>query len=167
MPLFDSKFVYRGPLRVAMGLSMAAGFVGACGPVESESDRSVKRAIVASTTDAGVTTGVRTAIYVSQPTSVTIEINNPLDRDARIVPYDAQEPSLIVADSVKLARGIYLIHSFDTISVSGAHVETEISIRDKDEWPDPPAHVLALENAATSSSIKAFFAIAKGLEVAE
>jgi hypothetical protein len=108
---------------------------------------------------------MRTAIYVKQPTTVVFEPRTQEVPTALIVPFNPSTKGHPATGSVALARGIYLIHSEQPIAVSGPDIEVEISINDKDEWPDPPAPLIALEPGASAETIKSFFAIAKDLEL--
>ena len=108
---------------------------------------------------------MRTAIYVKQPTTVVFEPRIQESPTALIVPFHAATKGVPATGSLPLARGIYLIHSKQPIVVSGPDIEVQISITDKDEWPDPPAALIALEPGATATSIKEFFTIAKDVEL--
>lgn len=108
---------------------------------------------------------MRTAIYVKQPTTVVFEPRIGEAPTALIVPFHDATKGMPATGSLALARGIYLICSKQPIVVNGPDIEVQVSITDKDEWPDPPAALIALEAGATAKSIKEFFAIAKDLEL--
>jgi len=105
---------------------------------------------------------LRTALYVYQPSTVTIRAEDP--RDAGVLLYRFNQEIKKPAPGVqKLNTGIYLIVSIGDIGVTGPNVEVMTLRNDKDPWPAPKATVIALEPGATVESVKNFFTVAKAL----
>jgi hypothetical protein len=109
---------------------------------------------------------MRTAIYVHEPSTVTIRAKEPGPADAKIqlCRYN-QTASQMAIGTHKLEPGIYLILSSGELEVNVRSVEVEVMRNDKDIWPDPKASVVALESGACAESVKEFFTLAKDLDV--
>ncbi|MEZ4362791.1 MAG: hypothetical protein R3B48_21550 [Kofleriaceae bacterium] len=108
---------------------------------------------------------MRTAIYALNDTTVTIRPSSETDH-VSLTSYNGQLNSAAVMDKpIALPRGIYLVRSKSEVHISGADIKIEISLRDKDEWPEPTIAVIELEKGATGKSIRAFFSIAKDIDV--
>jgi hypothetical protein len=105
---------------------------------------------------------MRTAIYVQQPSTVTIRPTDPRDAKALLCRYN-QLPEQAAAGTHKLQPGIYLVISSGPIEVHGLGTTTQIVANDKDIWPDPKATVIGLEPGATAASIQEFFTVAKDI----
>lgn len=108
---------------------------------------------------------MRTALYVRQNTTITfapttLETPTPL-----IVRYPDESSGRPATGAVELSRGIYMIHSKHAVSPTGVGFDVEVSINDKDAWPDPPQQQIALEPGATLEKIRMFFTIAKDVEL--
>lgn len=108
---------------------------------------------------------MRTAIYVKQSTTVTFQPSTQEAPTPLLSRYPDESKGRAATGSLPVEKGIYFIHSRLPVAVTGPHIEVEISIADKDEWPDPPAQVLALEPDATAEKVKMFFTIAKDLDL--
>ena len=106
---------------------------------------------------------MRTAIYVTQQTLVTIQPTDPGDAAARLVRYPQTPEAMgsLARGRHVLPPGIYLILSRGALDIQGTGVTTETVAKDKDPWPDPKPAVLTLETGATTSSLRAFFDVAK------
>jgi hypothetical protein len=103
----------------------------------------------------------RTALYVSQDTTLVFSTNAPEDKGVEIRRYPKGTTAGKAYGAVSLQKGIYLIHSKGYVGVAGPGFEGEVHINDKDEWPDPPhAMVSSIESTATATQLKAFFRIA-------
>ena len=112
---------------------------------------------------------MRTAIYVYKPSSVTIhtkQVNASEASDAKIqiCRYNKTATPTTIGTQ-QLDPGIYLITSSRGLEVTGLNIEAQIIPDDKDTWPDTKANVIALEPGATADSVKAFFKVAKSLDV--
>jgi hypothetical protein len=107
----------------------------------------------------------RTALYVSQPTILEISPNDSTDKTADIERYPTRASAGKANGSVALEPGIYLIRSVAYVGVTGKFFQAEVSINNKDEWPDPP-HTLIAETApgATGESLREFFRISKSAD---
>lgn len=116
---------------------------------------------------------MRTAIFVHEPSIVTIEATNPSETTAKIYTYGSapesstdayQDPTATpAAGTHQLARGIYLVLSNGAMKVSGVQGDVQTDPTDKDDWPDPKPGVVALVPGATAASVKKFLTIAKGI----
>jgi hypothetical protein len=107
----------------------------------------------------------RTALYVSQPTILEISPNAAADKTAEILRYPKKVSVGRAYGSVSIQPGIYLIVSQAYIGVTGAHFQAEVSINDKDEWPDPPhAFIEGIEPGITQESLREFFTISKSAD---
>lgn len=102
---------------------------------------------------------MRTAIFVQEPSSVTIRTSAP--EDARVEMYRYPGIATPAAGTHKLTPGIYLIVSTGAIRVDGVHGTIEVKPNNKDEWPDPSPNVIKLEPGATAASIREFLTVAK------
>lgn len=103
----------------------------------------------------------RTALYVSQPTTLTFSPNTSTDKTAKIQRFPTRTSAGVANGEVTLAQGIYLIQSQEYVSVNGPYFRAEVSIQDKDEWPDPPHNMSELAPSATAEDFKLFFTISK------
>jgi hypothetical protein len=109
---------------------------------------------------------MRTAIYVYKPTTITLKPLRKEDQNAVIRSFRGEEVgSAMSLAPITLQRGIYQILSVGEVLVAGSDLEIQTSLRDKDEWPEPPQLALALEKGATAKTIKDFFSIAKDIEL--
>jgi hypothetical protein len=105
---------------------------------------------------------MRTALYIAQPTTVTIRTDDPLDAKIAICRYH-QPPTAAAAGTHQLEPGIYLIVSRGPLEVTSADTTVVTSRNDKDIWPEPKGNVLALEPGATVASVQEFFEVAKDI----
>lgn len=107
----------------------------------------------------------RTALYVTQPTILELSPNVAADKAAEIQRYPKKVSVGKANGSVSLDPGIYLIVSEAYIGVTGAHFQAEVSINDKDEWPDPPhAFISSIVPGITQESLREFFRISKAAD---
>jgi hypothetical protein len=104
---------------------------------------------------------MRTAIYVHEPTRVTIRALDERDRAVELTPYRLATAPRLGVGAYAIGPGIYMIHSVGALVVDGAGVTVEATTDDKDPWPDPKAHLLALEPGASVASVQARFDLAK------
>ena|SRR5688572_20543958 len=104
---------------------------------------------------------MRTAIFVHQPSTVTISAENAAETTAELCRYRAT--AVPAVGTHQLAPGVYLITSIGPMKVSGVQGEIEYRIADKDDWPDPKPRIVALEPGATAGSIKHFLTILKDI----
>jgi len=107
---------------------------------------------------------MRTAIYLREPSIVTISAKDQRDANAQICRY-RQTLSQVAVGTRRLDPGIYLVVSSGELAVSGAALDVQIVANDKDTWPDPKANVIALEPGASAASITEFFTVAKEISV--
>jgi len=107
---------------------------------------------------------MRTAIYVREPSTVTISATDPRDAGAQLCRYN-QAVTQVAVGTHELVPGIYLVVSSSALAVTGTAVDVQIVTNDKDPWPSPKATVVALEPGATATSIQQFFVVAKVLDV--
>jgi hypothetical protein len=107
---------------------------------------------------------LRTAIYIQQPSSVTIRSADPTDATAQLYRYKQGLIGPAIGTHL-LPRGIYLVLSRGPIDVTNSAVMTAVVPRGKDIHPDLTAGVVALEAeaGATAESIQTFFLVAKGI----
>jgi hypothetical protein len=107
---------------------------------------------------------LRTAIYIHQPSSVTIRAKDATDATAQLYRYKQGLIGPAIGTHL-LPRGIYLVLSKAPIEVTNSAVMTAVVPRDKDIWPDLTPGVIALEAEAeaTAQSIQMFFLVAKGI----
>jgi hypothetical protein len=108
---------------------------------------------------------MRTAIYVHEPSTVTIRATDP--RDARVELSRYHQGTQAAVGAHQLDRGIYLIVSSCAMEVTGAGLTPGVAIdiirNDKDIPPDPKATVVALEPGATAASVIQFLTVAKDI----
>src|SRR5262245_33050222 len=106
---------------------------------------------------------MHTAIYVSQPATVTIVADNHAP-SIYLHRYGGR-PLEKSTGEVKLEPGIYMAVSRAPLAVTGDYTAASMLRGGKDEWPDPPAEVLSMAGT-TSGEVKEFFnAIIKGGDV--
>jgi hypothetical protein len=105
---------------------------------------------------------IRTALYVQEPSTVTIVAKDPRDAKAQLYRYNkgAVQPAV---GTHKLQRGIYMILSKAEMSITNPNVMTVVVPREKDGWPDFTESIVALEQGADAASIQAFFQVAKDI----
>jgi hypothetical protein len=105
---------------------------------------------------------MRTALYVQQPSTVTITVRVADAKAAAIKLYRYNHPGCRPAVGThQLERGIYMVVSDGEIMVDTGDVVIEAASGDKDPLPGPRAQVVGLEPGATIESLQEFFAIAK------
>jgi hypothetical protein len=101
-----------------------------------------------------------TAIYVYEPSTVTILSRRP-DERAMIRRYAGRVPDQPALGTTRLEPGIYAILSRGELQIAWEDGRAEALTIDKDEWPDP-----SLEAGASREQIRGFFdEILKGGEV--
>ena len=107
---------------------------------------------------------LRTALYIQQPSSITIRAKDPADASAQLYRYKQGLIGPAIGTHL-LPRGIYLVLSKAPIEVTNSAVVTAVVPRDKDIFPDLTAGVVAIEAeaGATAESIQTFFLVAKGI----
>jgi hypothetical protein len=107
---------------------------------------------------------LRTAIYVHEPSTVTVRAKDPSDTTAQLYGYKRGAMGLAIGTHL-LPRGIYLVLSKGPVEVSNTVVMTAVLGSGKDIPPDLTASVVALESGAgaTAQSIQEFFLVAKGI----
>jgi hypothetical protein len=101
---------------------------------------------------------MRTALFICEPSLVIIGATDPRDQ-AVICRYNGIGTPAI--GKHELQPGIYRIYSNGPLVVNGVRGDVQTVLVDKDPWPDPRPVLVALERGATTTSIKAFFTIAK------
>ena len=102
-----------------------------------------------------------TAIYVYEPSTVTISARSPNER-AMIRRYDTRTPDRSALGTTKLEPGIYALLSQEELKLEWLAGRAEALTLKKDEWPDPPE----LEAGASREQLRAFFEeIIKGADV--
>jgi hypothetical protein len=109
---------------------------------------------------------MRVGIYAYGPTSVQ------LTGKAKLLTFSAEtkeSPSVeLLPGANPLGRGIYLILPIDDCAVSATgECDMITPAGDKDDWPDPKAQIASFDATFASvdyASLKAFFAIARGLK---
>jgi hypothetical protein len=99
---------------------------------------------------------MRTALYVHQPTSVTIRASDAIDRACLLVPFRGRTPRQAVGTH-QLPPGIYLIESQAPLEITGPGTTVETTSGTKDPWPTPKAAELALESGASVEAVQQFF----------
>ena len=107
-----------------------------------------------------------TAIYVHEPSTVTIRSTDPRER-VMLQRYGARMPVRPAEGAIKLERGVYAVvstHALQIESEGGRVTSSELTVSaSKDEWPDPAITISALEVDASVSDIERFFeSIVKG-----
>jgi hypothetical protein len=103
---------------------------------------------------------MRTAIYVNEPSTVTITANDPRDAEVQLCRYN-QATRRAAIGTLALEPGIYLIVSRSELHVTIRSVGLQVVANDKDPWPFPKANVIALEPGATLETLREFFTVAK------
>lgn len=102
-----------------------------------------------------------TAIYVYEPSTVTIRARSPHER-AMIRRFDERLPDREALGTTTLEPGIYAVLSRGELQIEWGEGRAEAMTLGKDEWPDPPA----LEAGASREQLRGFFdEILKGGEV--
>jgi hypothetical protein len=107
---------------------------------------------------------MRTALYVFKTTTITIDPMANRPDQIHLFAHNAAWTPPPLAGAIALPPGIYQIKSDKPVRVTVQNLAFETSLTDKEEWPDPPTVVLALEKGATPSTVKEFFAVNKSLE---
>ena len=103
---------------------------------------------------------MRTAIYVHEPSTVTIRATSPRDAKAQLCRFN-QDTDQAALGTHNLEPGVYMIVSTDALEVNVHGVDVHVLANDKDIWPDPKASVVALEPGASVASLRDFFQIAR------
>ena len=107
---------------------------------------------------------MRTAMYVFEPSTVTIRASDPCDD--RVTLYRFNHKGEQVAQGARpLEPGVYMIVSHRPVEVSGGHISVVPLAGSKDEPPEPKAQVFNLEGGANPAAIQRFFNIFKGIDV--
>src|SRR5258708_22631511 len=90
---------------------------------------------------------MRTAIFVYEPTTVTIKTTETL----HLVPFDGRSAMAVSAGAMTVSPGVYKIVSASQVSVTSASGKTQVmsTTSDKDKWPDPPPAMLPTTLAGT------------------
>jgi hypothetical protein len=109
-----------------------------------------------------------TVIYVYEPATLTIEVEDERDERAMIRRYDKEQPLLKVRELATrpLEPGVYAILSKGALRVHSSSGRIEIlpttpSLAGKDDWPEAPAYA----REASPEDLRRFFA--KGGDVGE
>lgn len=103
---------------------------------------------------------MRTAIYVAEPSTVTIRATAPGETSATLYRFQrgAGKPAL---GTHQLEPGIYMVLSIGGVDVTGNGLTVAPLSKDKDIPPEPKAAVLAAEPGATPDAIARFFQVTK------
>jgi len=103
---------------------------------------------------------MRTAIYVAEPSTVTIRPRQPSPAHATLYRFrrGAGQPAF---GTHQLDPGIYLVMSVGAVDVTGNGLTVTPLSEDKDIPPEPKAQVLAAEPGATTEEIRTFFQVAR------
>src|SRR5262245_37732271 len=106
---------------------------------------------------------MRTAIYVAEPSTVTIRPTAPGqtgETGATLYRFQrgAGKPAL---GTHQLEPGIYMVLSIGGVDVTGNGLTVTPLSKDKDIPPEPKAQVLAAEPGATPDAIARFFQVTK------
>jgi len=111
---------------------------------------------------------MRTAIYVHEPSTVTIRAKGANEAAARLCRYN-QAGNQLALGTHQLERGIYVIESRGEMDVSGSHLDIVPLRNDKNIPPDPKVIVpmLPLEPGATTESVQRFLSDAMGISVGD
>jgi hypothetical protein len=91
---------------------------------------------------------MRTAIFVYEPTTVTITATENL----QLASFDGAPARAVTASALAVGPGIYKIVSASPVSVVSASSRTQVlsTTSDKDKWPDPPPATLPGTLAGTA-----------------
>ena len=109
---------------------------------------------------------MRTALYVFEPSTVTIRSNDPGENSVRLCRFN-RKAERVGLGARQLEPGIYLIVSGGGVGVSGGHISVVALLGDKDEPPEPKVQLFGLEGGVTHAELQQFFAVAKGIEVTD
>jgi hypothetical protein len=109
---------------------------------------------------------MRTALYVYEPSTVTIRAKDPGESCVMLLRYNRKGEEVSLG-SRKLDPGIYMIVSKSALEISSSQVSVVPLSGEKDIPPEPRAQVVGLEHGATAASIQQFFAVTKGIEVGD
>lgn len=107
---------------------------------------------------------MRTAIYVFEPSTVTIRAKDPGEDRVTLCRFNRRAEQVALGTR-ELEAGIYMILSSRGVEVSGGQISVVPLAGDKDVPPEPKAQVLGLEQGANAAAILQFFLISKGIEV--
>lgn len=109
---------------------------------------------------------MRTAIYVFEPSTVTIRSQDPGEDRVTLCRFNCK-PERVATGARQLAPGIYMILSSSGVDVSGGQISVVVMPHDKDVPPEPKLQVLGLEVGATAATIQQFFDITKGIDIGD
>ena len=111
---------------------------------------------------------MRTAIFVHEPSTVTIRAKGGGQAAARLSRYN-REGNQSALGTHQLERGIYVIESRGEMDVSGSHLDIVALSNDKNIPPDPKVIVpmLPLEPGATTQSVQTFLTDAKDISIGD
>jgi hypothetical protein len=104
---------------------------------------------------------MRTALFIVQPSTVTVRAVEPRDAASELCRY--QQAPVPAIGTHQLEPGVYLITSSAPLAIDGVQGELQAQRNDKDEWPSPKLTVVALEPGATAASLREFLSVAKDL----
>ena len=107
---------------------------------------------------------MRTVIYVHEPTTITIQTQDPRDAEFLLSRYN-QGTDRVKSGARQFGVGIYLLLSHGEVEVTGDKTTVETLRSDKDIPPLPRAQLIALEPGASAESILEFVEVAKGISV--
>jgi hypothetical protein len=103
---------------------------------------------------------LRTAIYVAEPSTVTIRPLAPSQANATL--YRFRRGAIASAFGVhQLDPGVYLVLSESAVEVTGPDLVVTPLSKDKDIPPEPKARVLAAEPGATTAEVHKFLMVFK------
>jgi hypothetical protein len=106
---------------------------------------------------------MHTAIYISQPVTITIHARN--EAPSIYLHRYGGRPEEKPTGEITLEPGIYMAVSKAELEIAGEYMAWAMLRGSKDEWPDPPAEMLAMAST-TTGKVKDFFnAIIKGGDV--
>ena len=107
---------------------------------------------------------IRTAMYVFEPSTVTIRASDPSEDRVTLCRFNRKGEEVALGARA-LQPGVYMIVSHHPVQVSGGHISVVPLAGDKDEPPEPKAQVFQLEGCASPAAIQRFFNIFKGIDV--
>lgn len=102
---------------------------------------------------------MRTAIFVYEPTTITIKSD---DTGLQIVPYGGASAFAVTGNAQSVSTNLYKVVSTSAVSVASGATSTVVvsTTSDKDKWPDPPPLTLPSTMAGTTDQqISDFFVI--------
>lgn len=111
---------------------------------------------------------MRTAIFVYEPTTVTITTS---ETNLQLISFDGKSDVVVVSEAaLPVVPTIYKIVSSSQVLVGSASSKTQVldTSNDKDEFPDPPLALPSTMVGTSTEAIQSFFVIpdAKSLKLA-